>query len=106
MKKPLVILLIAAMLLPVLCACKPVAEPESTESNTEAVLEQPDVTPMKQVEYYENPVMSAKTENAWQGYGFGDPFVMRHNGVYYLYVSTKDGEVGVKCWSSYDLVNG
>ena len=105
MKKPLVILLIAAMLLPVLCACQSLAVPESTESDTEAVSEQPDVTPMKQVEYYENPVMSAKTENAWQGYGFGDPFVMRHNGVYYLYVSTKDGEVGVKCWSSYDLVN-
>ena len=105
MKNTLVKLLTVAMLLPVLCACKPVAEPESTESDTEAVSEQPDVTPMKQVEYYENPVMSAKTENAWQGYGFGDPFVMRHNGVYYLYVSTKDGEVGVKCWSSYDLVN-
>ncbi len=109
MRNTLVMLLVAAMLLPALCACRQGTEPDVpsdvTEPVTEEVSEQPDVTPMKQVEYYQNPVMSAKTENAWKGYGFGDPFVMRHNGVYYLYVSTKDGEVGIKCWSSYDLVN-
>ena len=104
-----VMLLIAAMLMPVLCACRSDAElnapSDLTEFVTEEISEQPDVTPMKQVDYYQNPIMTAQTENAWQGYGFGDPFVMRHNGVYYLYVSTKDGEIGIKCWESYDLIN-
>ena len=59
---------------------------------------------MENISCYQNPILTAETENAWPGYGFGDPFVMRHNGVYYLYVSTKDGSVGVKCWSSFDLV--
>jgi beta-xylosidase len=60
---------------------------------------------MESIEYYQNPLLTAETPEAWPGYGFGDPFVMRHNGMYYLYVSTKDGSIGVKCWSSPDLVN-
>lgn len=60
---------------------------------------------METISTFQNPVLTCQTENAWPGYGFGDPFVMRHNGVYYLYVSTKDGSVGIKCWSSTDLVN-
>ena len=58
------------------------------------------------VEYF-NPVaaLSVGTEDAWDDYGFGDPFVMRYNGRYYLYPSTRDDSVGVKCWSSRDLVS-
>ncbi len=96
------------LLASMLCACTvqpPMQEPQTSQDATETETEQPDVTPMQQVEYYQNPIMSAQSENAWPGYGFGDPFVMRHNGVYYLYVSTKDGEIGIKCWSSYDLIH-
>ena len=68
MKKALVVLIVAAMLASTLCACRPMAEPalptDPTQTVTEEISEQPDVTPMQQVEYYENPVMSAKTENA------------------------------------------
>lgn len=39
------------------------------------------------------------------GYGIGDPYILRHNGTYYLYVSGKDGEVGVKAWKSTNLVD-
>ncbi len=60
---------------------------------------------MEEITCFKNPVLTAESPNAWPGYGFGDPFVMRHNGVYYLYCSTKDGGVGVRCWSSHDLVN-
>lgn len=60
---------------------------------------------MEKITCFQNPVLTAETPNAWPGYGFGDPFVMRYNGIYYLYVSTKDGSVGIKCWSSRDLVN-
>ena len=53
---------------------------------------------------YCNPVSPSDAE-PWEDYGFGDPFVMRYNGRYYLYPSTRDDSVGVKCWSSRDLVN-
>lgn len=41
----------------------------------------------------------------WADYGIGDPYVFRINGNYYLYCSTKDGEIGVKAWTSTDLIN-
>ncbi len=47
----------------------------------------------------------AAIDNQWQGYGIGDPFVMRWNGAYYLYVSTLDSEIGVRGYKSADLVN-
>lgn len=47
----------------------------------------------------------ATIENQWQGYGIGDPFAMRYNGVYYLYVSTLDTEIGVRGYKSADLVH-
>ena len=84
---------------------------ESTVPPTEAVTipvpptDDPEGAPMESYETYTNPLLTCQSEAAWPGYGFGDPFVMRYNGVYYLYVSTKDGSVGVKCWSSTDLVN-
>jgi uncharacterized protein YjdB len=44
-------------------------------------------------------------ENQWEGYGIGDPFIMRYNGMFYLYASTLDAENGVRAWKSVDLVN-
>ncbi len=44
-------------------------------------------------------------ENQWEGYGIGDPFIMRYNGTYYLYCSSLDTEVGVRAYKSADLVN-
>ena len=60
---------------------------------------------MESITPYQNPLLDYQADHAWPGYGFGDPFVMRYNGTYYLYVSTKDGSTGIKCWSSPDLVN-
>lgn len=40
----------------------------------------------------------------WYLYGIGDPYIMKYRGTYYLYVSTKDNNVGVKCWSTKDFV--
>lgn len=37
--------------------------------------------------------------------GIGDPFVLRHDGRYYLYPSTHEKEMGVRVWISEDLVN-
>ena len=44
-------------------------------------------------------------ENQWEGYGIGDPFMMRWNGAYYLYCSTLDSESGVRAYKSYDMQN-
>lgn len=52
---------------------------------------------------YRNPF--PELEEEWEDYGNGDPFVLRHDGKYYLYVSTKDHRVGIKAWESDDLVN-
>lgn len=43
--------------------------------------------------------------NQWEGYGIGDPFVMRWNGAYYLYCSTLNDTVGVRAYKSADLIN-
>lgn len=51
---------------------------------------------------YSNPM---KLEDEWEDYGIGDPYVLRHNGKYYLYCSTKDWRVGIKAWSSDNLVD-
>ncbi|WP_238404380.1 family 43 glycosylhydrolase [Paenibacillus paridis] len=51
---------------------------------------------------YQNP---RPLSNEWPTYGSGDPYILKFKGVYYLYVSTKDSEIGIKAWSSTDLVN-
>jgi xylan 1,4-beta-xylosidase len=51
---------------------------------------------------YQNPMT---LDQEWEDYGIGDPYVLRYNGKYYLYCSTKDWRVGIKAWSSDDLVN-
>jgi len=56
---------------------------------------------------YSNPF---KLPNSWKWdtgvfYGEGDPYILKHNGMYYLYVSTVDDKSGIKAWQSEDLVN-
>ncbi|MEC0311372.1 family 43 glycosylhydrolase [Paenibacillus lautus] len=52
---------------------------------------------------YANPFPSLEEE--WEDYGNGDPYVLRHDGRYYLYVSTKDHRTGIKGWVSDNLVD-
>lgn len=66
-------------------------------------------TPEKEVdikvnveEMYANPF---ELDDEWEDYGIGDPYILRYNGIYYLYVSTKDFQQGIKGWSSTDLIN-
>ncbi|MCI9219132.1 MAG: family 43 glycosylhydrolase [Lachnospiraceae bacterium] len=59
---------------------------------------------MERISYLQNPISGVR-EDTWYDYGTGDPFVMRYNGAYYLYMSTRDTESGVKCFRSRDLVN-
>lgn len=53
---------------------------------------------------YSNPISSVEGDT-WDDYGTGDPYVMRYNGKYYLYISTRDDETGIKCFSSKNLAD-
>lgn len=65
-----------------------------------------DLPDTSEIKTYTNPIASVLRDGeTWQNYGIGDPFVMRYDGKYYLYPSTKDGSTQIKCWSSEDLVN-
>ena len=55
--------------------------------------------------FFENRYDEEKIPNQWSAYGCGDPFVLRYNGRYYLYVSTKNYETGVRGWVSDDLIH-
>ncbi len=125
-KKVILLCLVFAFCLPILVACSDegTTEPEhSTSSNTSTTtpsgkdlqithLEKAGVvyenimavTASPYEKSYQNPLITPDTPNAWENYGVGDPFVMRFNGRYYLYCSTKDGECGIQCWTSDDLV--
>lgn len=59
----------------------------------------------KKIKLYQNPVIKVGSPDTWQDYGVGDPYVMRYNGRYYLYCSTKDGEMGIKCHVSENLTD-
>ncbi|UJF34881.1 family 43 glycosylhydrolase [Paenibacillus hexagrammi] len=61
-----------------------------------------EIEQLKNGTLYSNPM---ELSEEWEDYGIGDPFVMRYNGMYYLYCSTQDRQVGVKAWSSPDLVH-
>lgn len=40
-----------------------------------------------------------------QRISIGDPYVLRHNGKYYLYFSTPGNEIGIHCFSSKNLID-
>lgn len=41
--------------------------------------------------------------DTWDGHEIGDPFLMRHDGMYYLYCSSHGLGPGIKCWTSPDM---
>ena len=51
---------------------------------------------------YQNPL---RLPGQWPDAGIGDPYVMRHNGKYYLYPSTPRNDKGVRVWVSHNLLD-
>jgi hypothetical protein len=49
---------------------------------------------------YQNPLILPNSEGGEEG----DPFILKFNGVYYLYTSTTSDQVGPRVWTSTDLV--
>ena len=79
-----------------LVGCVPTQDTSATLNNL-GTIETP--------EFYTNKYDEEKIPNQWTAYGVGDPFVLRWNGRYYLYCSTKNFETGVRAWVSDDLVH-
>lgn len=73
--------------------------------NKNAIIDESLLTKEAPREVYDNSFTKDKIPNYWDAYGCGDPFVMRYNGMYYLYVSTKVEYTGVMAWKSEDLIN-
>ncbi|MCM3782057.1 family 43 glycosylhydrolase [Neobacillus mesonae] len=82
---------IAMAVMMVLPGCDTITKPEAVEMD------------IYNDKVYANPFPSLDEE--WEDYGNGDPYVLRHDGRYYLYVSTKDHRLGIKAWESDDLVD-
>lgn len=107
LKKVLILALSAVFMLSFAAACG--EEPEVPDGPSEpATYTNPnDVVKTYNNKSYNEYLLGDEVTigNQWAGYGIGDPFVMRYNGMYYLYVSTLDSEIGVRGYKSADLVN-
>lgn len=74
-------------------------------SRTREIIEPTEGNVVEPRAFYNNKFDEEKIPNQWEGYGIGDPFVMRFNGKYYLYASTKNSQDGIRGWVSDDLIN-
>jgi xylan 1,4-beta-xylosidase len=92
MKRVWIFMLVACVLLIAIVLIKPQLKGVKGANRVELALGQT----------YQNPFV---LDQEWEDYGIGDPYVLRFDGKYYLYCSTKDRRVGIKAWSSDDLVN-
>ena len=79
------------------------APPSSSDTSTSQPPPASDVITLTNT--FENPVLKANDTSIWNDCGFGDPFVMRWNGRYYLYCSATPNNKDVHCWTSDDLVD-
>ena len=53
----------------------------------------------------EAQLLSGVTTTSKNGSMSGDPYILRYNGKYYLYVSTNDWWCSYRCWESLDLIH-
>ena len=102
MKKCIAYLLMVTLTLPLFISF---IDGGTTMDNANIKSMQEDIT-TEQERTYRNPF---NVEEQWsQGttvYGIGDPFIMRHNGMYYLYASTQDRRPGIRAWYSENMVD-
>ncbi|MGI6713532.1 MAG: family 43 glycosylhydrolase [Bacilli bacterium] len=54
---------------------------------------------------YSNNFSQDNIPHYWEGYGTGDPFVFRFDGMYYLYCSSPNYAYSVMGWKSKDLIH-
>ncbi len=105
MKRTISLILALLMLVLPMASCKKDPGNETKpEGDKELTFEEIYDIDTSELSTYKNSIQSVMVNGeTWDNYGVGDPFVMRYNGRYYLYVSTKDNNLGIKCWSSDNL---
>lgn len=96
-------LILSFLTLSLLCSCGGNNNSEKESNSTDDKKETHEL--LKERETYDNKFGEDRIPGQWANYGVGDPFVMRYNGKYYLYASTKDTEVGIRGWVSNDMMN-
>lgn len=63
-------------------------------------------SPITSVLAYQNSLIVTDTHTDGNtDYGIGDPFVIKYNGMYYLYASTYDKQMGIKVWQSPNMTD-
>ncbi len=56
-------------------------------------------------DFYEWDGNVSVIDNQWENYGIGDPQILRHNGMYYLYVSSLNMTEGIRAYKSENLLD-
>ena len=105
MKKSLILLGLSLSLGLVACGGQGASHPSTHESVDLDSMEQNAVDSFDLRDTYTNKFGEDKIPGQWTDYGVGDPFVLRYDGNYYLYCSTKNFEAGVRAWKSHDLMS-
>ncbi len=101
-KKTLLMVALSACLL---ISCKGGPKGLRDNSKVDFLIDAEDIKENIDREFYKNIFDDTRIEEQWSEYGIGDPFVYRFNGMYYLYCSTKNGQVGVRAYKSSDLIH-
>ena len=98
-------LLMVALSTCLLVSCKGGPQGLRDNSKVDFLIDKDDISENIDRNFYQNSFDATHIANQWDEYGIGDPFVYRFNGKYYLYCSTKNGQIGVRAYKSNDLVN-
>lgn len=69
-------------------------------------LEKPNKLVIDEINRYNNPFPISEFKDNWgEEFGIQAPFIIRHLGTYYMYISTPNNGLGVKLYKSEDLIN-
>ena len=98
-------LLMVALSTCMIMGCNRLPKGLQDNSKVDFLIDKEDIKENIDRDFYDNSFNDERIANQWTEYGIGDPFVYRFNGMYYLYCSTKNSQVGVRAYKSNDLIH-
>ncbi len=98
-------LLMVALSTCMIMGCNKLPKGLQDNSKVDFLIDKEDIKENIDRDFYDNSFNDERIANQWTEYGIGDPFVYRFNGMYYLYCSTKNSQVGVRAYKSNDLIH-
>lgn len=98
-------LLMVALSTCMIMGCNSLPKGLQDNSKVDFLVDKEDIKENIDRDFYDNSFSEERIANQWTEYGIGDPFVYRYNGMYYLYCSTKNSQVGVRAYKSNDLIH-